>query len=252
MLRATLPVLATLAIAVVPGTNLRAQSSPPEVTETVFTLPAGGEMRYAISVPAGYQASQDAPHPLVLALHPGGRFPYYGSDFMQSIVEPALREWDAILVAPDVPSRNWASGDSERAVLALLDEVISTHAVDPTRVLVTGFSMGGRGTWYFASRNPQLFTGAIPMAAARGTDPLEALAVMPVHLIQGVDDEVVPYPPAEEAVAFLSERGPARLTRLSGVGHYQMRSYIAPLREAGEWIRDQWQAARAPGGTGAR
>jgi predicted peptidase len=244
--------LLAISIAVVPGTNLQGQSSPPEITETVFALEDGGEMRYAISVPADYQASQDAPRPLVLALHPGGRFPYYGSDFMQSIVEPALREWDAILVAPDVPSRSWASADSERAVLALLDEVISTHTIDQTRILVTGFSMGGRGTWYFATRNPQLFTGAIPMAAARGTDPLEELAGMPVHLIQSPDDKVVPYPPAEEAVEFLARRGRARLTRLSGVGHYQMRSYIVPLRTAGEWIRDQWQTAGAPGSTGAR
>ena len=244
--------LLAISIAVVPGTNLQGQSSPPEITETVFALEDGGEMRYAISVPADYQASQDAPRPLVLALHPGGRFPYYGSDFMQSIVEPALREWDAILVAPDVPSRSWASADSERAVLALLDEVISTHTIDQTRILVTGFSMGGRGTWYFATRNPQLFTGAIPMAAARGTDPLEELAGMPVHLIQSPDDKVVPYPPAEEAVEFLARRGRARLTRLSGVGHYQMRSYIVPRRTAGEWIRDQWQTAGAPGSTGAR
>jgi len=212
-------------------------------------------MRYALALPDGHGTSPSDRHPLVLVLHPGGRFPYYGSNFMQSIVEPALRGWDAILVAPDVPARSWASPDSERAVLALLDDVIETHAIDQTRILVTGFSMGGRGTWYFATRNPERFTGAIPMAASRGTDPLEALGRMPVHLIQGPDDEVVPYAPAEEAAELLAQRGPSRLISLAGVGHYQMTAYIEPLRAAGEWMEDQWRTTESqetPRGTGGR
>ncbi len=87
----------------------------PRVTETVFELASGEEMTYAISLPAGYDGNSDDPRPLILALHPGGRARYYGSDFMRRIVDPALRGWGAVIVAPDVPTRSWATEGSEQA-----------------------------------------------------------------------------------------------------------------------------------------
>ena len=217
----------------------------PRVTETVFELPGGGEMLYAISLPAGYDGGSDDPRPLILALHPGGRSPYYGSSFMRQIVDPALRGWGAVIVAPDVPTRSWANEDSEEAVLALLNDVLENHTIDRTRILVTGFSMGGRGTWYLATRHADLFTGAIPIAASRGDDSLDGLGAMPVGLIHSPDDEVVPYGPAEETALLLAERGhPVQMIRLAGASHYMMGNYIAPLRTAGEWMKEQWQAGQ--------
>lgn len=232
-----------------PVTQLFAQTrAAPRVTETVFELAGGQEMLYAISLPAEYDGSPDNPRPLILALHPGGRSRYYGSAFMQQIVDPALRSWGAVIVAPDVPARNWANEDSERAVLALLNDVLENHVIDHGRILVTGFSMGGRGTWYLATRHADLFTGAIPIAASRGDDSLDGLGTMPVHLIHSPDDEVVPYEPAEETTRLLTERGHrVRIIRLAGASHYMMGSYIAPLQAAAEWMREQWASRRGGG-----
>ena len=226
------------------GAQLFAQTrEAPRVTETVFELARGEEMLYAISLPAGYDGDPDDPRPLILALHPGGRARYYGSDFMRRIVDPALRGWGAIIVAPDVPTRNWANRDSEQAVLALLNDVLETYVIDRAQILVTGFSMGGRGTWYLATRHADLFTGAIPIAASRGNDSLDGLEAMPVHLIHSPGDDVVPYEPAEETALLLEERGHrVHMTRVPGAGHFSMGGYIAPLRAAGEWMTEQWQA----------
>ena len=236
--------LAAALVSGAPGIQLSAQTrAAPRVTETVFELAGGQEMLYAISLPAGYDGSSDDPRPLILALHPGGRARYYGSDFMRQIVDPALRGWGAVIVAPDVPSRSWANEDSEQAVLALLDDVLENHAIDRTRILVTGFSMGGRGTWYMATRHADFFTGAIAMAASRGDDSLDGLGVIPVYLIHSPDDEVVPYGPAAETAQLLAERGhPVQMIRLAGASHYMMGDYVAPLRAAGEWMKEQWQA----------
>ena len=236
--------LAAALVSGAPGIQLSAQTrAAPRVTETVFELAGGQEMLYAISLPAGYDGSSGDPRPLILALHPGGRARYYGSDFMRQIVDPALRGWGAVIVAPDVPSRSWANEDSEQAVLALLDDVLENHTIDRTRILVTGFSMGGRGTWYMATRHADFFTGAIAMAASRGDDSLDGLGAMPVHLIHSPDDEVVPYGPAAATAQLLAERGhPVQMIRLAGASHYMMGDYVAPLRAAGEWMKEQWQA----------
>lgn len=227
-----------------PPPRLTAQTGAPGVTETVLDLEGGGEMRYAISTPPAHQASAQEPRALILALHPGGRSEYYGSWFMQSIVEPALRGWEAVIVAPDVPDERWATERSERAVLALLEDVLSKHSIDRTRILVTGFSMGGRGTWYMATRHPDLFTGAIVMATGPGEGSLESLADMPLYIIHSPDDGVVPYEPVEETALMLAARGyPVQMMRLPGATHDMMGDYVIPLRAAGNWMQDQWQAS---------
>tara|TARA_B100001123_G_scaffold26623_2_gene28684 strand:+ start:12240 stop:13004 length:765 start_codon:yes stop_codon:yes gene_type:complete len=233
-------------------TEQRASPSS-EITHDTFSTPDGAEMTYAISLPTTTSTDSGAidPLPLILALHPGGaRTPYYGSSFMQSIVEPAFRSWNAIIIAPDAPTRSWATDESDRAVIALIRQVMTQHAVDPERVLVTGFSLGGRGTWFFATRHADLFTGAIPMAGpvdegvldAIGTMQLDRLAAMPIHIVHSRDDERVAFQPAAEAAERLKEQGnPVELTALSGIGHFAMGAYISSLRIAGDWMMEQWE-----------
>jgi predicted peptidase len=224
---------------------VRPQAAPPTVRETSLTLPDGSVLRYGLSVPEGYEESREGPRPLVLVLHPGGRSEYYGSSFMQQVVEPALRSWRAVIVAPDVPDRSWATVGSERAVLGLIQHAFQQHAIDRGRVLVTGFSMGGGGSWYFAARHPELFTGAIVMAGSAGGADLEALSV-PIYLIHSPDDEVVPFAAAEDAYRALAARDhPVELRVLPGLSHYMMGAYIPALRLAGSWMLERWlEAAR--------
>jgi predicted peptidase len=214
--------------------------APARVVETTLELGDATVLRYGIALPAGYDAIERDPRPLVLALHPGGRGEYYGSAFMQGIVEPALRAWRAIIVAPDVPDRSWATPRSERAVMALLERVMSEHAIDPGRVLVTGFSMGGRGTWYMAARHAGVLTGAIVMAGSPSDQDIQTMEI-PIFLIHSPDDEVVPFGPAEAAYTALAARGhPVEMRVLPGASHYMMGAYVPVLRVAGSWMLERW------------
>lgn len=215
--------------------------APPVVRETTLDLRDGTVLRYALSLPADLEASAGTPRPLVLALHPGGRDVYYGSWFMQTIVEPALRDWGAVMVAPDVPDRSWTTERSERALLELVEHVLEAHHVDADRVLITGFSMGGRGAWHNAALHPERFTGAIVMAGSPEGVETEALADTPLFLIHSPDDAVVPFEPVARAYEHLAAGGhPIRLEALPDVGHYEMGGYIPALAEAAAWIREQW------------
>ena len=127
--------------------------------------------------------------------------------------------------------------------MALLENVLDNYAVDRHRILVTGFSLGGRGTWFMASRHPDLFTAAIPMAAAIGDEPLERLATIPTYIIHSRDDAVVPFAPAERIARQLEQMGrPVRFEALRGLGHFEMGGYIDALRQAGRWIVDRWNS----------
>ncbi|MDH3208127.1 MAG: dienelactone hydrolase family protein, partial [Gemmatimonadota bacterium] len=155
--------------------------------------------------------------------------------------EPALRSWGAVMIAPDVQDRSWATPRSQSALLALVEHVLGEHVIDRDRVLVTGFSMGGRGTWYMAARNADVFTGAIVMAGSPGDSDIDGMAATPLYLIHSPDDEVVPFGPVEEAYVERVERGhPIELRVLPGRSHYMMGAYVPALRVAGDWMLARW------------
>lgn len=222
---------------------LAAQSGAPAVLQRTFVVPDGGRMLYGLSVPPGYNARE--PRPLVVALHPGGpRTPYYGLSFMRGIVSPALRDLGAIMIAPDCPStaRSWSDPEAERAVLALIESVRKEYAIDARRILVTGFSMGGRGTWFMASRHADLFTAAIPIAGASGEEPIDRLGRIPTYVIHSRADQVIPFEPDERTTRDLETLGrPVRFEALDGIGHYEMGGYVESLARAGRWVAERWK-----------
>ena len=210
------------------------------IQNRILSVEGVGTISYGISVPKDYSA--DEPRPLVLALHPGGtRIAYYGSTFMRQVVLPALGDLRAIVVAPDCPASAWNDPMADRAVMELLRKVLDEYAIERRRVLVTGFSMGGRGTWYMASRHSDVFTAAIPMAASIDDEPLDRLATMPTYVIHSRDDQVVPFGPAEQNARALEKLGRViRFDELRGIGHYDMGGYVDALRRAGRWIAERW------------
>ena len=105
----------------------------------------------------------------MIALHFGARrvTPFFGRNILESLAEPALAELDAIIVAPDATLGGWTSRAAETAVLNVMDAIIASYHIDTDKTLLTGYSMGGAGTWYLAGRNQDRFAAAIPIAGNR-------------------------------------------------------------------------------------
>lgn len=218
--------------------------SDPGTHELRLAREGRADVVYTLSLPDGFDLEGE-PRPLVLALHYSGKNrDHFGRGVLEGLVEPALRHLRPIIVAPDAPARGFIDAAAEGAVLALLDHLQAAYPIDPKRVLVTGFSMGGMGTWYLASRHPDRFTAAIPVAGsprALGDDGLSAFETLPVHAIHSVDDEVVAIDPARRAIAELKAAGaPAELTEVDGVTHYNVAGFVSSLREVSEWLERAW------------
>jgi len=70
----------------------------------------------------------------------------------------------------------WNTVHGERFLLTLIEIAKAQFNVDPDRVYVMGFSMGGTGSWFMAGRHPDLFAGASPCAGVFMAQPKSQLA----------------------------------------------------------------------------
>ena len=193
-----------------------------------------------------------AGHPMIVALHFGtpegpGLSPYFGLGYVGQLVLPALQDLNAVIIAPDAPEAGWSHPGSEEAVLAVVADVKKRVAIDGQRTLVTGFSMGGAGAWFFAQTHPEVFRAAIPMAAApraEGDDPATATVApvkMPVYAIHSRADRTVPLDRVERGVkALQAQGGNVTLTLIDDIPHSMIPGFIEPLAAAMPWITQVW------------
>lgn len=185
------------------------------------------KLPYLLYLPQDYANEQDLKWPVVIFLHGAGE---RGPDF-SLLCKHGLprqvhegREFPFIIVAPlcsvdDTWDRNLDGLD------CLLEEIITAHPVDTQRIYLTGLSMGGFGTWHWATRHPQAFATLVPICG--GTWPLlgfpEKIATLknvPIWVFHGADDEGVPVHYSEQLVDLLKNLdAPVRFTKYPGVGH---------------------------------
>lgn len=205
-----------------------------------------GDRRYTLAIPTGYSGHQ--PVPLVLALHYGGHVtPFYGRHMLTDLIEPALRRLGAIIAAPDCTASDWTQPQSEADVLALLDHLQEAFVIDPKKIMMTGYSKGGQGTWYLAARHPERFSAALVMAGWPQPDVVDVEWNVPLYVIHSREDQVVHLEPTETAVKRLQARGVSvELVVLTGITHYETSRFVEPLRAAVPWIERVWSR----GGTG--
>ena len=79
-----------------------------------------------------------------------------------------------------------------RRCCALADHVVQSYHIDPDRVYVTGYSMGGAGTWDLAVAAPERFAAIAPLAGGGDESQAHGLMDLPIWAFHGAVDEVVP------------------------------------------------------------
>lgn len=214
----------------------------PGLHKLVCPAPPGGRpMKYVLFVPESIPPGTRVP--LVVTLHYGGKEgDYYGESMVTDFTGPAVAKLNAIVVGPDsLIGDDWDLPVNAAHVAFLTKSIAKSYPVNEKKVLITGFSAGGIGTWYVGSKSPELYTAAIPVAG----DPKASTRnwSMPVYAIHARNDEVVKIAPTERAVGELSGRKVnAKLEVLGGgVTHYDMGAYAPAMRVAVEWLESVWK-----------
>ncbi len=210
--------------------------SEPGIHYLEFTEP---ESRATLQLP---NHENDSPMGLVIALHYAGpASPFSGASLLTGLVEPGLRGLGAIIAAPDCRADSWDNETSEAQVLELLKLLAGFYSIDPKSVLITGYSIGGIGTWYIAGRNQLKFGAAIPMAARPPALAMQTNWTLPLHVIHGRQDELFPIQDTRDVVRELAGQGAVvSLNEVEEASHFDTGRFYRPLRKAVPWIRRCW------------
>ncbi len=211
-----------------------------------WLAPDAQRINFVIAIPGSI--AKDEPMPLVLALHQGADrtqfHQFFGEQFLRHLIMPGLVNVPAIVVSPDVIRGTWTNEACESAVMALMDKICKTYNVDRKRVLVTGYSLGGRGAWHLARNHPDFFTAAVVIAGTPPSNIAESEWHVPILCIQSAADSVCPIEKTRQAISALREKGfrNIELYELADINHYESVKYVEPFITAMDWILKVWDS----------
>ena len=154
----------------------------------------GRTHRYAVFVPTNY--APERAWPAMLYMHGMGERGLDGDIHTHHGLGKAIREhadrFTCIVVMPQCPPDSLWEARTLDFALATLDAAEAEYRLDPDRVVLTGLSMGGYGTWTLGASHANRFAAFVPICG--GGDPADAplLARRPIWCFHGDADPVVP------------------------------------------------------------
>jgi predicted peptidase len=202
--------------------------------------------RYVVSVPADRSARRS--WPIILFLHGSNERGDDGVAQSKVGLARAVREhperFPAVVVMPQSrPENDWTSPAMEAQILAALDASSREFHGDPQRTYLTGFSMGGYGTWALAAKYPKRFAAIVVVCGGiqwptprKITDEEPYVAVarkvagIPVWVFHGDADRNVFVSESREMVKLLRGlHADVRYSEYAGVAHESWdRAYGEP------------------------
>lgn len=200
----------------------------------------GESYLYQVHLPRDWSPLEQSP--VILFLHGLGE---RGQDGLRqtrvglgAIISQGQKEVPAIVIAPQCRrGMRWDDPVMEELVLNSLRSSLAEFNGDPARVYLTGISMGGYATFYFAARHPDLFAALVPVSGGillprdaildEGSDPEAAhhetarkISHIPTWIFHGSQDTVVPVSESRKmARALKGAGGKVRFTEYSDAKH---------------------------------
>ena len=127
-------------------------------------------MNYRVYIPRGYDPAKK--YPVILYLHGGSAVgddneKQMGGLSLGSVIQ--LYSWryperylSFIAVFPQ--TKNYWFGEAAEQAVKALDQTVTEFNGDPNRLYLTGFSLGGYGSWYLGAKYPKEFAAIVPLS----------------------------------------------------------------------------------------
>jgi len=206
------------------------------------SLIKGVYWNFRIIMPEGASATNK--RPLVLRLHGGAQNDAPDAHKTTScLVEPAFEGLNVIIVSPNSNQDLWYGEKNIVQVLALMDLIKANLPVDENKIVVTGYSDGGNGSWFFAQFYSNLFSAAIPMATSYNTKNSSGIInkiSIPLYVIHGSEDTLFPLATTQGYVdASVNAGSDVKFVVADGLAHLDVCDYLPYLKNAVNWLETE-------------
>ena len=193
-------------------------------------------LQYLSWFPESYKSQKKQEFPLLIFLHGSGE---RGTDINKvkawgppSFVDQRP-DFPFIVISPQCPEGQWWNIDD---LNTLLTKLLKKYRIDPDRVYLTGLSMGGFGTWNWASAYPGRFAAIAPVCGGGEEIFADRIRDIPVWAFHGQEDPVVPVKRTIDMVEAVKKHGgDARMSIYPGVGHDSWKKAYAD-EELYKWL----------------
>jgi predicted peptidase len=203
---------------------------------------AGDSEKYSVFIPPTYDAKKSYPTIIFLS----GLFEGGDDGVTQTtvgigpqIAKRPERFKDFIVVFPQSDSGNWNSQSHHDLAWATFEDVARSYSVDRSRVIVTGLSTGGLGTWQMAAKYPDRIAAIVPMAAQADQDLAPKLVNMPIWAFHNGGDILPPASSTKGMIKAIKRAGgDPKMTIYGGLGHNCWNSAYSES-ELFTWMKSQ-------------
>lgn len=165
---------------------------------------------FMVAIPDDYDPNRA--WPLILTLHANNHLHHTlaGLSVESANEDGTMAEWQEPFV------QLWPLGRSSRGkwralsefdAIEALDYVRSHWNIDPDRIHLEGYSMGGSGTFELGSRHPDWFASAAPQAGFAPAAPIENMLNLPVYAFHNIGDPSIAISMSRGLVRQLAEFG---------------------------------------------
>ncbi|WEK54385.1 MAG: prolyl oligopeptidase family serine peptidase [Candidatus Cohnella colombiensis] len=184
--------------------EITADATP--TVEKSVTMDEGnlGNLQYLITLPKDYDPNADHTWPVLVFLHAADAGTMGWAEYFKLYQLVEDQGYSFITISP-VATKSWLSNEDD--VISIVRNALNKYKADPTRVYLTGGSMGGDATWTFAAKHPDLFAAAAPISSGSSTDLAASLVDMPIWAFHNKYDIIVSITRTQEMVDAVKKAG---------------------------------------------
>ena len=200
----------------------------PGIHQDKLQLTDGTSWDYKLSVP---DVATDQHVALVIGLVWAGQVNAHRTYF-DCLLELSFSEMNAILFAPADKYGLWSNANVEQQILEFINYARLHWPINPDQIVITGYSIGGTGSWYYAINHDSIIAASIPMASAH---PFNDKPKIPIYGICGGQDDLVNCAEMEQLV----EKGTSNLSAFeveTNLSHFDACNYSRSLTNAARWL----------------
>lgn len=202
----------------------------------------GHGLKYRIYGARKLKRAKGEGYPLVVYLHGRGgdvmtpNEPGLGNSFTKA---DNYRKRPCFVISPQNPDQQGWNGSKADGVVKIVEEMIEKLPVDPKRVYITGYSMGGYGTFHLLAQEPKMWAAAVPVAGGGNPGSVKDYKKVPIWVFHGGADKVVPVTQSQSMVEALKKaRSEVKYTEFEGEGH-GIPGKVYNDEKVHEWLFEQ-------------